>query len=228
MPFGADNALVKAAEVVRRIADVPAGGRDQRRVARLRRLARPRRRDPRRPRRPGARAGTACESIADARTAKFAHACTHTTFSPDVVHGGMKTNVIPDEVDDRRRHPHPARADRRRRRRACWPTPSARSPPHVTVELLHERPSTQSPMRHAAVGRHRRASWPRCSPEATLLPRITAGGTDATFFRDAGSVGLRLRAAVAAPSPTRTSRPRSTATTSASTWSRSGSRRSAG
>ena len=25
-------------------------------------------------------------------------------------------------------------------------------------------------------------------PEATLLPRITAGGTDATFFRDTGSV----------------------------------------
>ena len=25
-------------------------------------------------------------------------------------------------------------------------------------------------------------------PDATLLPRITAGGTDATFFRDVGSV----------------------------------------
>jgi acetylornithine deacetylase/succinyl-diaminopimelate desuccinylase-like protein len=36
------------------------------------------------------------------------------------------------------------------------------------------------------------------APEATLLPRITAGGTDATFFRDIGTVaygfGLLSRA----------------------------------
>ena len=27
------------------------------------------------------------------------HACTHTTIAPTVVHGGTKTNVIPDRVD---------------------------------------------------------------------------------------------------------------------------------
>ena len=27
------------------------------------------------------------------------HACTHTTFAPTVIHGGTKTNVIPDTVD---------------------------------------------------------------------------------------------------------------------------------
>jgi acetylornithine deacetylase/succinyl-diaminopimelate desuccinylase-like protein len=27
------------------------------------------------------------------------HACTHTTFAPTVIHGGSKTNVIPDTVD---------------------------------------------------------------------------------------------------------------------------------
>ena len=31
--------------------------------------------------------------------ARVAHACTHTTFAPTVVHGGTKTNVIPDRVD---------------------------------------------------------------------------------------------------------------------------------
>ena len=36
MPFGADNALVKAAEVVRRLADVPAGGAHRRPVDRAR------------------------------------------------------------------------------------------------------------------------------------------------------------------------------------------------
>ncbi len=29
----------------------------------------------------------------------LAHACTHTTFSPNVLHGGTKTNTIPDVVD---------------------------------------------------------------------------------------------------------------------------------
>ena len=28
-----------------------------------------------------------------------AHACTHTTFSPNIIHGGVKTNVIPDRVE---------------------------------------------------------------------------------------------------------------------------------
>ena len=32
-------------------------------------------------------------------TAKLLHACTHTTISPNVLHGGIKTNVIPDTVD---------------------------------------------------------------------------------------------------------------------------------
>ena len=31
-------------------------------------------------------------------TAKLLHACTHTTISPNVVHGGVKSNVIPDKV----------------------------------------------------------------------------------------------------------------------------------
>ena len=31
--------------------------------------------------------------------AREAHACTHTTFSPNIAHGGTKVNVIPDRVD---------------------------------------------------------------------------------------------------------------------------------
>ena len=31
--------------------------------------------------------------------ARTAHACTHTTFSPNVVRGGSKVNVIPDTVE---------------------------------------------------------------------------------------------------------------------------------
>ena len=40
-----------------------------------------------------------CGALSDARTAAFAHACTHLTMSPNVVHGGEKTNIIPDTVD---------------------------------------------------------------------------------------------------------------------------------
>lgn len=185
MPFGADNALVKAAEVVRRVADYRpateindvwrayAASLDLDAETRAALV------DP-------ARAWAACESIADARTAKFAHACTHTTFSPDVVHGGTKTNVIPDEVAidvDIRILPGQTGEDVDRMLTDALGPLAA----HVTIEHLHDRPSTQSPtdtpLWHAI-----EALVAKVRPEATLLPRITAGGTDATFFRDAGSV----------------------------------------
>ena len=98
MPFRTDNALVKAAEVVRRIsqnttetrltefwrrfveaADLPADM-----AATLL--------DP----------GAIDEFVAttpDLGIARMVQACTHMSIAPTVVHGGMKTNVIPDAVD---------------------------------------------------------------------------------------------------------------------------------
>ena len=35
----------------------------------------------------------------NATLAREAHACTHTTFSPNVAYGGSKVNVIPDRVE---------------------------------------------------------------------------------------------------------------------------------
>ena len=35
----------------------------------------------------------------DPRIARYCHAVTHTTFSPNVIHGGTKTNTIPDRVE---------------------------------------------------------------------------------------------------------------------------------
>ncbi len=46
-----------------------------------------------------ARSSTRAVALPDQGIAKLAHACTHTTFSPNVAHGGVKTNVIPDVVD---------------------------------------------------------------------------------------------------------------------------------
>ncbi len=98
MPFGSDNALVKASEVVRRLvtyrprakvtdtwrAYVGALGLPQDTAAGLT--------DP-------ARVWDTCTTVDDPRFAAMAHACTHMTFSPNVVSGGVKTNVIPDVVD---------------------------------------------------------------------------------------------------------------------------------
>src|SRR5262249_38766893 len=96
-PYATDNALVTAAEVVRRIAEYrPATqihdtwrrflegmGLPDGMIAPLL--------DPDR----------LVDALADLPVgmARQFHACTHTTFAPTVAHGGTKTNVIPDEVD---------------------------------------------------------------------------------------------------------------------------------
>ncbi len=185
MPLGSDNALVTAAEVVRRLVayrpaavindvwrsyaaslDLPAEVRAA--------LADP------------ALVWDTCESLPDRGLAKFAHACTHTTFSPNVVSGGSKTNVIPDTVVleiDIRTLPGQGSADVDAQLAEALGPLAAR----VTIEPFHERLSTQSPLDSPlaqALTRTARAVY----PEATLLPRLTAGGTDATFFRAKGTV----------------------------------------
>src|SRR5215207_1425396 len=96
MPFRADNALVKAAEVVARLADYrPAARLDEMWAARLEVSGLPE---------PVRQGLLDPERLLDTlaalpqSTAKLLHACTHTTISPNVAHGGIKTNVIPDTV----------------------------------------------------------------------------------------------------------------------------------
>ncbi|HKA03534.1 MAG TPA: M20/M25/M40 family metallo-hydrolase, partial [Acidimicrobiales bacterium] len=185
MPFGADNAVVKAAEVVRRVVAHRPGAEINdvwRAYADALDFDAPTRAalvDPE-------RVWDACAALPNPRVAKFAHACTHITVSPDIVHGGVKTNVIPDEVVldiDIRILPGQTAEDADRL------IPQALGPlaGDVTVERLHDRPSTQSPMGTPLWDALERLVA-GVAPDATLLPRITAGGTDATFFRDAGSV----------------------------------------
>jgi acetylornithine deacetylase/succinyl-diaminopimelate desuccinylase-like protein len=185
MPFGADNALVKAAEVVRRLAafrpkasvsdhwrawvealDVD----DELRAALV---------DP-------ARVWDACDRLGDPMLAKVAHACTHMTFSPNVVHGGVKTNVIPDVVDvdvDVRTLPGETGEDVAANLREALGDLAD----HVEVSVLQDGLSTSSPlgtpMWDALQGAVRKAY-----PEATLVPRLTTGGTDARFYREKGTV----------------------------------------
>ncbi len=185
MPYGVDNALVKAAEVVRRIAaySTPArlddlwegwvnsqGFDEPLRAALL-------------------DASAADDAIAtlDPRTAKLAHACTHMTLSPNVVQGGVKTNVIPDEVIlevDVRTLPGQDEATVMAHLADAlgelaadveitplqWASAASRSPIDTPLYQSLER----------VIG----AAY----PGARLLPRLIVGGTDARCFRERGAV----------------------------------------
>jgi acetylornithine deacetylase/succinyl-diaminopimelate desuccinylase-like protein len=185
MPFGSDNAIVKTAEVVRRLAEFRPRAQigeqwrslvehtvfdDDLRAALL---------DPE-------QVWDACARCDDPRTAKYWHACTHTTFSPNVVHGGIKTNVIPDVVDldiDIRTLPGQTREDVARYLDEALGDLASQ----VEVTALQNVVSTSSPTDTPMWSVLERLAG-AVYPGATLLPRITAGGTDAGYFRQRGSV----------------------------------------
>ncbi len=184
MPYGADNALITASEVIRRLASyrpaasvtdefrryIAALDIDAELVAALS--------DP-------SQVDAAIERLPDRRTAKFAHACTHTTISPNVVRSGVKTNVIPDIVElevDIRTLPGQTSADVARILDDALGPDLAKK---VDIEVLSERDASASPVGTPLYAALERAAQ-RAYPEASLVPRVTAGGTDATFFREVG------------------------------------------
>ena len=157
--------------------------------------------------------------------ARHWHACTHTTFAPTVMHGGTKTNVIPDRVD--------LEVDIR--------TLPGQTGDH-TLEMLRDAfgdladsvevtsnddPPRRSPDRHAVVGHLVAGHEPHVRGERTGA--VVHGGCD----RQPLLPRARPRSATASAcsrsvSPTRTTPRCSTATTSASTRSRSPCRRRCG
>jgi acetylornithine deacetylase/succinyl-diaminopimelate desuccinylase-like protein len=186
MPFRTDNALVKAAAVVQRLADyrpparftelwsgqvdflniddeLKAALRDQDRIDEF--LA----------------------SLPHAGSAGFLHACTHTTFSANVVDGGgMKTNVIPDTVDlevDIRTLPGEDAESVTGHLRAAlgdlWDK--------VDVEVIMNDP--------ASISRSDNPLWEALErgvaaefPAARLNPGMSVGFTDARVYRQMGAV----------------------------------------
>ena len=184
MPYGSDNALVKAAKVVTRLADYrPAPYVDElwRRFVDSLGLD------------PAVKAALSDPSHVDdaiARLpigmARLAWSSTHTTFSPNICHGGDKTNVIPDAVqvevdirtvpgdseDEVRRHLDKALADLSE---------------EVEVEPLFSKPASMSPTGTPlwdVLGRVAERPY----PGARLLPRMIVGFTDAPYFRARGAV----------------------------------------
>jgi acetylornithine deacetylase/succinyl-diaminopimelate desuccinylase-like protein len=181
-PFRTDNALVKAAEVVRRIDAyrpeteiheiwrrfVESIGYPQELTEPLL--------DPK-------TLVEACETLPVGMARQF-HACTHTTFAPTVVHGGTKTNVIPDIVDleiDIRTLPGQTGADVR----AMLDEALGDLSDAVEVTDAHDDPSTSSAIDTPLWDSLTRVSS-RFYEGSTTVPFLMVGATDARFFRRLG------------------------------------------
>ena len=183
-PFRTDNALVTAAEVVRRIVEY----RPQTQIGEIWR-----------------RFVESLDFPADARAAlldpdglhdfaatmpvgmaRIAHACTHTTFAPTIMHGGTKTNVIPDlvemEVDIRTLPGQTGDEVRGMLRDLLGDLADS-----VEIES-NDDPSTASPVDTPLWDCLARVSS-RLVQDSALVPMLMIGGTDNRFFRRAGSVG---------------------------------------
>ncbi len=184
MPYGADNALVKAAEVVRRLAEYRTTPRlDQIWEARLATIDLD----------PELRAALMDrDRITDALAelpvpvARMCHALTHTTISPNVAAGGQKTNVIPDAVDidvDIRTVPGTTADDVR----ALLADALGDLAPHVEVTDLQNSEATISGTDNAlwdTIAAHTQIAY----PGARLTPGLIVGGTDGRFYRQRGRV----------------------------------------
>ena len=184
MPLGADNALLKAAEVLRRLGahrptpqldDLWAGLLDALGIEGEMRAALM---DP--------------ERVWDTAAAlgefggKLLHACSHLSISPNIVHGGQKINVIPDAVHidvDIRTLP----GQDGDHVRAELTDAIGDLADHVEIETLSDRAASRSP--------HETPLWDAieaavhaADPTARVHPGLIVGGTDARYYRPHGSV----------------------------------------
>lgn len=185
MPFRADNALVTAAAVVTRLQEYAPGARVHElwghHVAALDLDEDERRRllDP-------ASLDESLDEMTNLGTARHLHACSHTTFSSNVVAGGTKTNVIPDqvqlEVDIRTLPGEDAAAVSEHLSRALGPLAGA-----VEVETLLDSRPTMSRI-DTPLWESLQRAVAREFPAAGLAPNLHMGFTDARVFRERGSV----------------------------------------
>lgn len=184
MPLRTDNALVKAAEVVRRLnefrpetrlpeiwkrfvdsADLPED---------LRGLLL----DP-------ARIDEFYSGLPDVGLARYVHACTHTTLAPTVMRAGVKTNVIPDSVElqvDIRTLPGQTGADvDAMLREALGDLGDS-----VDISALSDDPSSESAIDTPLWDSIQKVTA-GLVPGAQMVPFMIVGATDARFFRRAGA-----------------------------------------
>jgi acetylornithine deacetylase/succinyl-diaminopimelate desuccinylase-like protein len=186
MPFRSDNALVQAAAVVQRLAEysppprfgelwsaqvenlpvddeIKALLRDEEQIDEF--LA----------------------VMPNVGSAGFLHACTHTTFSANVVEGGaMKANVIPDDVElqvDIRTLPGEGSAEVEAHLNEALGDLANK----VDIEIIMNDPASMSRLDNPLwESLHRGVA--NAFPGARLHPSMTVGFTDARVYRSMGSV----------------------------------------
>ncbi len=184
MPYATDNALVKAAEVVRRLSEYNPGPRiDEMFAARVKALGLPeetqqRLLDPAR----------LDDALAELRPglARNLHSCCHMSFSPNMFNSGQKNNVIPDVaklIVDIRILPGDTQEDVDRHLRTAIGEDLMAS---VELEAIYPdgvstASDTDTPLWSALAD-----SIQMAYPGAQIMPSMVTGGTDARFFRHKG------------------------------------------
>jgi len=109
------------------------------------------------------------------------HACAHTTFSPNVVHGGSKINVVPDRIAievDVRALPGVSPLDVDAMLKEALGDLASR----VEIEAPRSQDGTRTAMEGRLVESMGRVTQ-AIVPGSKLIPRLTSGGTDARYFR---------------------------------------------
>ncbi|MEM9513632.1 MAG: M20/M25/M40 family metallo-hydrolase [Actinomycetota bacterium] len=186
VPFGADNALLKAAAIVQRLGTYRTAPHiDEVWQAQVDTL--PLSDDARKGLKSPERVFDVIEQL-PTPVARVCHAQTHTTISPNVIHGGQKTNTVPDVIDidvDIRTVPGTTEADVHAMLRDAL----GDLMDHVEVSTLQQYDPTTSPYGDGnplwdVVAKHTQVAY----PGATLVPGLIVGGTDARFYRTRGSV----------------------------------------
>ena len=185
MPYRSDNALVKAAAVVQRLAeyrpqprfhelwraqvesmDLPGDARDQLLDE--------------------DRVDGFLADVPHVGTAGHLHACTHTTFSPNVGDGPGKTNVIPDRVSidvDIRTMP----GDHTEEVAAHLREALGDLADHVETEVIMDDSASSSRIDTPLWDALERAVT-KPFPSARLNPQFIVGFTDARVYREMGAV----------------------------------------
>ena len=181
-PFHADNAVIKAAEVVTRLSGFPTAAHITEAwrswVEGM-----------------GFEPDVAAALVDPARIwdgldrlpqglAGMAHALTHLTVSPNVIRGGEKTNVIPGRVDievDIRKVPGQTDEDVLE----FFDTALGSLRNDVEIEVIQRDDPSESPVDTPLWDAITRAAT-AVYPEARCIPTLTPGGTDARFFRAMG------------------------------------------
>ena len=187
-PFRSDNALVKAAAVVQRLADYRPPPRfhelwpqhvanlpvdDETKAAML----------------DSDRLDGLLHELPDAARASHFYSCTHTTFSPNLLESGgnrMKTNVIPDSVDinvDIRTMP----GDNADEVLAHLDAALGDLAEKVSVEVIQTDAASTSPA-DTPLWHSLQRAVEKPFPGAQIAPQFIVGFTDSRIYREMGSV----------------------------------------